>query len=712
MLPYIRMLVLAITAAPGLWAQNTYSVTNVANNVPDYSYSAHGINNAGQVVGMINATFSPLKGFLYSGGTLNKFVLGPAAAINNSGVIVGSSPYYLAGVGHWQAYLCSGACSSGQSTLLGFLGGMDSGASGINDSGQVVGYATTASGNAEAFLYSDGVMTGLGFLPGGTQGGATGINNSGQVVGYSTNASGNKEAFLYSGGVMTGLGTLPGYIDSVAYAINESGQIVGYATDPSGNAQAFLYGGGVMTGLGTLPGAVGSMAEAINNAGQIVGRSGRSDVWYWDAFVYSNGQMYDLNLLFRPGATETLADATAINDFGQFAVNGSIGSVYLLTPLRSQGRFVPVTPCRLADTRTSGWVGGGALDGVSARSFAIAPSWCGIPATAQAYSLNVTAVPHGPLGYLTVWPDGMAQPVVSTLNSWQGNVVANAAIIAAGQDGAVSVFASDPTDVILDIDGYFDATAGDSFYPVQPCRVADTRRQYGPLGGPALSAGETRSIPMLSGPCGLPAAATAYSMNATVVPTGYLGFLTTWAAGQPQPIASTLNSWTGTVVANAALVPAGANGATSVYVTNPTDVILDTNGYFAPPGSPGALTFYAVVPCRVADTRNPDGPFGGPEMEGGETRSFAIPASSCGIPSTAAAYSMNITVVPDGPLGYLMAWPTGAPQPFVSTLNSWDGTVVANAAIVPAGAGGAISVYTYSAHSTHVIVDVNGYFAP
>jgi hypothetical protein len=164
------------------------------------------------------------------------------------------------------------------------------------------------------------------------------------------------------------------------------------------------------------------------------------------------------------------------------------------------------------------------------------------------------------------------------------------------------------------------------------------------------------------------------------------------------------------VVANAAIVPAGINESMSVFVTDPTDVVLDVNGYFGEPGGAGALTFYPVMPCRVTDTRNPDGPFGGPEMEAQSTRSFTLPASGCSIPSTAAAYSVNVTVVPDAALSYLTAWPTGSPQPFVSTLNSFDGAVVANAAIVPAGANGAISIFV--TNRTHVILDINGYFAP
>jgi hypothetical protein len=224
-----------------------------------------------------------------------------------------------------------------------------------------------------------------------------------------------------------------------------------------------------------------------------------------------------------------------------------------------------------------------------------------------------------------------------------------------------------------------------------------------------MSTDQSRDFPIPSSACDIPATARAYSLNVTVVPDGYLGYLTLWPTGQAQPNVSTLNSWTAKVVANAALVPSGTNNSVSVFVSNPTDVILDIDGYFGQPGGTGALSFYPVAPCRVADTRNGTGPLGGPKMADRETRSFPIPSSGCGIPA-AAAYSLNVTVVPDGMLQYLTAWPTGAGQPFASTLNSWDGAVVANAAIVPAGDGGAISVFV--TNRTHVILDINGYFAP
>ena len=397
---------------------------------------------------------------------------------------------------------------------------------------------------------------------------------------------------------------------------------------------------------------------------------------------------------------------------------GSAGSVtwsFTTGAPATGSEFVPVTPCRVADTRNPGGpFGGPTMSPGSVRSFAIPQSACGVPATASAYSLNVTVVPAGPLSYLTLWPAGQARPFVSTLNSFGGTVVANAAIVPAGAGGAVSVFVTHATEVVLDINGYFvpgNSAGSSSFYAAAPCRVADTRGSTGEFGGPSMSGGETRSFPIPLSACETPSPVSAYSLNVTVVPhTDFLAYLTTFPTGSPKPLVSTLNSWTGKVVANAAIVPAGSNESISVFVTDPTDVILDLNGYFGQAGGAGALSFYPVTPCRVEDTRNADGPFGGPEMAARETRTFAIPAGACNIPSTAAAYSLNVTVVPDGPLSYLTAWPAGSAQPFVSTLNSFDGAVTANAAIVPAGAAGAISVYV--TNPTQVVLDINGYFAP
>jgi len=417
-------------------------------------------------------------------------------------------------------------------------------------------------------------------------------------------------------------------------------------------------------------------------------------------------------------APSQVTNQAAVTDNGVSPVTVSDVTTIVSATTTNGLYFYPVTPCRVADTRNAaGAFGGPVMSGGSTRVFPIPSSACGIPGSAQAYSLNLTVAPSGPLGWLTAWPTGQAQPWVSTLNSSNGAILANAAIVPAGTNGAVSVYVSDTTHVIIDINGYFAAPGGAgalAFYPATPCRVADTRSAAGPFGGPSLAAGATRSFTLPSGACGIPSTAKAYSLNMTVVPMGSLGYLTTWPTGQAQPYVSTLNALQGQIAANAALVPAGTSGAISVYVSDASNVIVDVNGYFAPPGSAGALAFYPVSPCRVADTRNPTGTFGGPVLGAGSTRTFPIPSSSCALPVAAQAFSFNMTVVPPGQLLYLTTWPSGQAMPVVSTLNDMQGQIVANAAIVTAGSGsgGTGAVCVFVSDQTNLIIDANGYFAP
>ena len=77
--------------------------------------------------------------------------------------------------------------------------------------------------------------------------------------------------------------------------------------------------------------------------------------------------------------------------------------------------------------------------------------------------------------------------------------MANAAIVPAGSGGGVSVYVTNQTDVILDIDGYFESPGGAnaySFYPATPCRVTDTRGATGQFGGPSMFPGQSRDFPI------------------------------------------------------------------------------------------------------------------------------------------------------------------------------------------------------------------------
>lgn len=366
-------------------------------------------------------------------------------------------------------------------------------------------------------------------------------------------------------------------------------------------------------------------------------------------------------------------------------------------------QFVPLTPCRVLDTRGAG----GPLQGGSTTIVPMTSQICNTPASATAFSLNVTLVPAGgPVGYLTIWPTDQLQPTVSTMNSPDGRIKANAAIVGAGTLNNISIYVSNTTNVLLDIDGYFVPTGTPSalaFYPMTPCRVIDTRGGDGDLGGPYLVGGHTRNFPVTESSCIPPAAnAQAYSFNFTAVPHGGpMSYLTVWPQGQTMPVVSTLNNYTATTVANAAVVPSGQQGGISVYPSADTDLVVDINGYFAPPQT-GGLSLYGTEPCRVLDTRQGNGAFQG---------LLRVPVldADCRMPSAAQAFVFNATVVPQAPLGYLTLWPDGLPQPEASTLNATDGWITSNMAIVPTGAG---SIDAYASALTQLILDVSSYFAP
>jgi probable HAF family extracellular repeat protein len=121
---------------------------------------------------------------------------------------------------------------------------------------------------SHAFIYENGKMSDLGTLPGHIFSGALGINNRGQIVGYSTDGR-TSHAFLYENGTMIDLGTLPGDGSSFANGINERGQVVGDSYNRFGD-HPFLFDKGVMVNLAAGSG-LSSLATAINNRGDAVG---------------------------------------------------------------------------------------------------------------------------------------------------------------------------------------------------------------------------------------------------------------------------------------------------------------------------------------------------------------------------------------------------------------------------------------------------------
>jgi len=125
---------------------------------------------------------------------------------------------------------------------------------------------------------------------------------------------------------------------------------------------------------------------------------------------------------------------------------------------------------------------------------------------------------------------------------------------------------------------------------------------------------------------------------------------------------------------------------------------------------PVATQFYTVTPCRVVDTRNPTGPYGGPALSANSDRTFTL-GGQCGIPSTAKAVLLNLTVTQASAAGALRLYAGGTPLPVASAINYRTGQTRANNEASPLGSSGTLAVHSdQPTGNVQVIIDVNGYF--
>ncbi|MBL8215333.1 MAG: VCBS repeat-containing protein [Bryobacterales bacterium] len=465
---------------------------------------------------------------------------------------------------------------------------------------------------------------------------------------------------------------------------------------------------------------------------------GNSTVFTWTAAA--NATSYKLDIGNTAGAADVFTGATAALTLNAINLPTDGRTLYArlttfigataLTPVdaiyRAAGaglRFVSMPPCRVMETRVpdnfqgrTGPFGPPSLQAGETRTMSFPQSnVCSIPTAAKAYVVNVTLVPHGAVDTVTVWPAGEPRPNVYTVRSLDGNIVANSAIVKAGANNGVSVYTSHASDVLIDISGYYtdNATLSNlTYYPLTPCRVLDTRAVYrqpaGPFGPPTMGRDETRRFRFPVTPyCTVPGGAAAYSVTITVAPPGPMPYLTAWPAGGQRPNVSSLNSFLGRTLANSVIIPASSDGSIDVYTFDASDVLIDINGYYAPDDGVNGLYYYPVTQCRASDSRAAN------TIYADETaRTIAIPtAAACtGIPATAKGYALTVTSESGGnPMPFITAYPTGQSRPGASILNAFEGQVVTNSAIVPAGTNGAVDIFAY--RRTHVVVDVSGFFS-
>ena len=366
--------------------------------------------------------------------------------------------------------------------------------------------------------------------------------------------------------------------------------------------------------------------------------------------------------------------------------------------------FTPLTPARLVDTRIG--QGATALQGGVTKRIQVT-GWAGVPTGATAVVANVTVVGPAAASYLTAWNCSPERPIASSLNFGSGDAAtatANAATIGLDAGGGMCVYSPVATNLVVDVTGAMTTTATGRFSPLTPQRVMDTRVGFGAT---RLDADQTVELQVV-GAAGVPAGATAVTMNLTSVEAAATGYVTAYPCGTERPVVSNLNPLPGRTRPNMVTVPLSADGRVCLYSLNPVDLVADITGYYA---TDGASAFTPATPFRLIDTRDRlrtevNAGTAGQQVGAGQVVTVQI-AGVRGVPAGATAVSVNITTTASSGNGYLTAWPCND-RPIASTANMRTDGAVSNAAQLPLSATGTLCIFAQ--HATHVVVDVNGWW--
>ena len=249
--------------------------------------------------------------------------------------------------------------------------------------------------------------------------------------------------------------------------------------------------------------------------------------------------------------------------------------------------LVPLVPARLLDSRP----GQPTFDGRSA-GIGVRPAGSvtevqvtgrtGIPGDASAAVLNVTVTDAQAPGYATVYPCGTNPPAASNLNYVVSSTTPNAVVSKIGTNGRVCVFTQSAIQLVVDVNGYFPATA--RLVSILPARLLETRSGMstidGQLNGIGLRSPGSITQIQVTGRAGVPANATSVVLNVTVTEAQAPGYATVYPCDASPPNASNLNYDTGATVANAVLSKLGAGGVVCVFTQSATHIVADVNGYF------------------------------------------------------------------------------------------------------------------------------------
>jgi len=289
---------------------------------------ATAINATGAVVGNYTLPDGTFRAFLYQDGQVTTLALPAnavqtwATAISNNGQAGGYTDLLLSPQGLVWDSDGNAVATPGAYVM------------GLNGAGDAAGMAIGPDGAGYAFVTRNGVLTSLGQPAGGPWSSAYAISSNGIAVGAAMNGSVRFTAFSASPNGATTLLNGLGGANSYARAVNAAGAVAGQAQTASSALQAVIWSGSNPTALGSLGGA-NSSAYAIDSQGHVAGTADLANNAGTAAFLYTGGNMYDLNALLLPNSGWQLLAAYGMNDAGQIVGRGLYNGAeqaFLLTP--------------------------------------------------------------------------------------------------------------------------------------------------------------------------------------------------------------------------------------------------------------------------------------------------------------------------------------------------------------------------------------------
>jgi hypothetical protein len=362
------------------------------------------------------------------------------------------------------------------------------------------------------------------------------------------------------------------------------------------------------------------------------------------------------------------------------------------------------TSASVLDTRSGIGAPAGVRPAGAVTSFPVAGVG-GIPASGvTAVLVDATAITTTAGAFLTVFPAGTPRnPALSMVNTSASQVISNTAVVPVPASGKLSVYNNAAgLHVVVEVQGYYtrSSTTGGGLVPVVPTRVVDTRSGIGGASG-AIPAGGSRTFTFPGGV--VPAGAAAVLVDLIVAGAAAQGWIGTFGAGGTN---HSIMDFVAGNTSHGVTAKLGSDGKATFTNSNntPVQLVMTAEGYYtASPATGAGLRTMAGV--RKLDTRTV-----GTHAPVPADGTVDVPL---GLPSGAAAL-VNLTVVDNTAGGYLHAWPLGGTEttPSLTNYPSANTSARSGLGLVKVGTDGTIRIRNVGPGTVHILVDLQGWYAP